>query len=284
MPPLMPIGEFSRATRLTAKALRFYHHVGLLEPALVDDVTRYRSYSPAQIDDARVIHHLRSLDMPIDEIRVVLTAQDPGERHRVISGHLDRMQELLTTAQASIGALRELLSPAPAPVEVRHVPAGRALVVRAVIDLEDLGSWFLETRDELTEVLASHCLEPAGPLGGLWSTELFLVEHGECALFLPVADGVDLVSHGPAQVETLPASVLAVVTHRGADETIGQAYATLGTYVAEAGVGVPGPVRETYLDGAPTERGTTEIGWPVDDHAIITTRDAPARQHEARRS
>ena len=267
MPPLMPIGEFSRATRLTAKALRFYHHVGLLEPALVDDVTRYRFYSPTQIDDARVIHHLRSLDMPIDEIRVVLTAQDVRDRHRAISDHLDRMQQLLTKTQASVGALREMLSPAPTPVEIRRVPAGRALVIRDVIDLEDLGSWFVSTRDELAEALASHGLDAAGPLGGLWSTDLFLVEHGECALFLPVADGVDLVSHGPARVETLPASVMAVVTHRGTDDTIGQAYATLGTYVADEGVSVPGPVRETYLDGAPTGRGTTEIGWPVSDHA-----------------
>lgn len=37
----MTIGDFSRATRLTAKTLRFYHQVGLLEPARVDPVNGY---------------------------------------------------------------------------------------------------------------------------------------------------------------------------------------------------------------------------------------------------
>ncbi|GAB44966.1 hypothetical protein GOTRE_076_00600 [Gordonia terrae NBRC 100016] len=49
-------GDFGRATRLSAKALRFYHRVGLLEPARIDAATQYRYYAPEQIDDARVIH------------------------------------------------------------------------------------------------------------------------------------------------------------------------------------------------------------------------------------
>ena len=45
MTTMMTIGDFSRATRLSAKTLRFYHRVGLLAPAQVDPGNGYRMYS-----------------------------------------------------------------------------------------------------------------------------------------------------------------------------------------------------------------------------------------------
>ena len=47
MDVLLTIGEFSKMTYLSVKALRHYHDVGLLEPALVDPATGYRHYAPS---------------------------------------------------------------------------------------------------------------------------------------------------------------------------------------------------------------------------------------------
>lgn len=266
MPPsVMTIGEFSRATRLTAKALRFYHRVGLLEPAAVDAGTRYRLYGPEQIHDARLIHHLRSVDMPVDEVRRVLTATDEGERRAAIAEHLARMERLLVETRASVDAIHAMLADVPVPVELRQVPATRALVIRDEIDLADLGVWFGATRAALRGACAPD--DVVGPLGGLWSTELFLEERGAGALFLPLAASAAPPVRGPARVETLPATLLAVVAHEGSDDTIGQAYAALGAHVAREGIGAAGPLREAYLGEAPTGGGVTEIGWPVREDA-----------------
>jgi DNA-binding transcriptional MerR regulator len=264
-PSAMTIGEFSRATRLTAKALRFYHRVGLLEPAAVDPGTRYRLYAPEQIDDARLIHHLRSVDMPVDEVRRVLTATDEGERRAAIAEHLARMQRLLAETRASVVAIHAMLADAPVPVELRRVPATRALVIRDEIDLADLGGWFAATRAALRDASAPD--DVVGPLGGRWATELFLEERGACALFLPLAAAAAPPEDGRARVETLPATLLAVAVHEGSDGTIGQAYAALGAHVAREGIGAAGPLREAYLGGAPTGDGVTEIGWPVRERA-----------------
>ena len=51
----MTIGDFSRATRLSAKALRFYHEAGVLEPASVDPSNGYRLYDAGQIVDAQLV-------------------------------------------------------------------------------------------------------------------------------------------------------------------------------------------------------------------------------------
>ena len=45
MDVLLTIGEFSKMTYLSVKALRHYHDVGLLAPALVDPDTGYRRYA-----------------------------------------------------------------------------------------------------------------------------------------------------------------------------------------------------------------------------------------------
>ena len=57
----LSIGEFSKATGLTVKTLRFYHEQGLLEPSSVDDQSGYRYYRPEKIEVARVITLLREL-------------------------------------------------------------------------------------------------------------------------------------------------------------------------------------------------------------------------------
>ena len=81
MSATLSIGEFSKLTHLSVKALRHYHDVGLLVPAAVDSESRYRRYDTSQTHDAQLIRRLRALDMPIDAIRNVITAAD-GEARR----------------------------------------------------------------------------------------------------------------------------------------------------------------------------------------------------------
>jgi protein phosphatase len=55
----MSIGDFARATGLTAKALRLYDEMGLVRPAEVDEYSGYRYYRDDQLDRARLVARLR---------------------------------------------------------------------------------------------------------------------------------------------------------------------------------------------------------------------------------
>ena len=80
-PPLDPrltIGQFSRRSLLSPKALRLYDRQGLLVPAEVDPETGYRHYRESQLADARLIARLRKLDMPLADVAVLMAAT--GER------------------------------------------------------------------------------------------------------------------------------------------------------------------------------------------------------------
>src|ERR1700722_7716300 len=111
----LAIGDFSRATHLTVKTLRHYHETGLLEPAQIDLKTAYRRYTTEQIPVAQIIKRFRDLDMPLTEIRAVLSAPDVRARNDLIAAHLKRLKSDLARTQTAVASLRNLLEhPTPA--------------------------------------------------------------------------------------------------------------------------------------------------------------------------
>ncbi|MBF4606753.1 MerR family transcriptional regulator [Curtobacterium sp. VKM Ac-1393] len=264
----MTIGDFSRATRLSAKTLRFYHQSGILEPATIDPANGYRLYDAGQIVDAQVVRQLRSLEVPVETVREILDTTDVATRNDLIAGHLTRLEVKLEATQAAVLALRGLLTGPTMPLQVEHrsVAPTPALVARQLIDLANLGEWYTAAHQALSESIATSGASQSGPRGGIWATSLFLEEKGEAALFVPVhtIDGIGAFPE-TIRAEILPAVDLAITVHRGPDATMAQTYGALGAYVTGHELGVDGPIRETYLQEAVDvlPEAVTEIGWPI---------------------
>jgi DNA-binding transcriptional MerR regulator len=109
----LSIGDFSRMTYLSVKALRHYHDIGVLEPAEIDPASGYRFYLPSQVGLAQMIRRLRDLGMPLEEVRTILQAPDPDTRDKTLVAHLQRMEEQLAQTQQTVASLRTLLQPQP---------------------------------------------------------------------------------------------------------------------------------------------------------------------------
>lgn len=275
--PRVSIGEFSRMTHLSAKALRLYHREGILVPAEVDPATGYRWYGLDQLARAQVVRRLRTLDVPLLEVRALLDAPSAALRADLLSAHLARKEAELARARATVDSLRRLLADAPPvlPVAVRRIPPTTVVSIRATITLAELGDWWTSAVTRLDDVVAAGSVRAVGPRGGLYSTELFAAERGPVAVFRPI-DSVEVTGPLPVGVvvEVLPAVELAVARHDGPDADADRVYAALGRYVTERAIGVPGAIRETYLSGPfddPSAPLVTEIGWPV-----FATADAPS--------
>lgn len=278
MATMLTIGDFSRMTHLSVKALRHYHDMGVLEPAAVDPFTGYRSYDTSQVGSAQVIRRLRDLGMPLDSIAAVLAAPDLEARNREIAAHLTRMERQLEQTQTSVAALRALLTgPAARPaIELRTIAAVTALAVREVVDAAELNDWGSEAFDALAAALTAAGLTAAGPYGGLFDGDFFELERSEVTAFVPVTSetglvgadaGVGLDSTGRVRLLEIPAVEAAVAVHEGAFSEIDRTYAALGEVVAERAIGVDGPIREYYLvssaDTDDVSKHRTEVCWPV---------------------
>jgi DNA-binding transcriptional MerR regulator len=106
MTGLMSVGQLARRAGLTTKALRHYDRIGLLRPALVD-ASGYRWYAPAQVATAARIALLRSVDVPIDEVRRCIDAADLSD---VLAHQRRRLEARLTRVQRDLHTLDHLMS------------------------------------------------------------------------------------------------------------------------------------------------------------------------------
>lgn len=108
---LHSIGEMARASGLSVSALRFYDGAGVLVPAAVDPATGYRWYDPQQVAPARMVAGLRRVGMPLAEISQAVAAQrrDPATVHRLLDGHLRRLEDGLADARRELSRVRDLL-------------------------------------------------------------------------------------------------------------------------------------------------------------------------------
>ena len=264
---LLNIGEFSRMTHLSVKALRHYHDVGILEPAAIDPHSGYRSYNADQVTSAQVIRRLRDLGMPLDSIGAVLKAPDLAARNREIAAHLERMERQLEQTQAAVSGLRALLTgPAPRPeIRFRTIPSVTALAVAQVVAVEDAMDWAVGVCAELAETLRVSGLAPAGPLGALFPGEFFELERSEVTLFAPVEPVAQAprLRAGRVRLTKITGIEAAVAVHDGPAQDVDRTYGALGTAVAERAIGVDGPIREYYPDGFESEPYRAEICWPV---------------------
>jgi DNA-binding transcriptional MerR regulator len=265
--PSLNIGAFARATFLSAKALRHYHEIGLLEPAEVDPRTGYRSYAVEQINSAQVIRRLRAIDMPLDHIREVLLSDDLTTRTHLMHTHLARLESDLARTREAVTFLRQLLEP-PAPTGAivhRPVEATPAAVVSATVDLREALPWVHGAIGEARATLGAQGIVPTGVAGGAFATELYSHERGEATIFVPCPSTFRPV--GRVTSVTMPDVTLAVIEHRGSHADIDRAYGDLAAHVARHAIGLDLPLRESYLvgpsDTSDPEEWRTEIGWPI---------------------
>jgi DNA-binding transcriptional MerR regulator len=254
-------------THLSIKTLRYYHQVGLLEPAEVAPDTGYRHYGVEQLPTAQIIQRFRDLGMPIDEVKAVLAAPDLDTRNALIATHLDRLDGELAQTRQAVQSLRNLLEPAHAPiaVEQRTLPATQAVGIQEVVDWSDLVVWLHGALGELYATIAVQGLQPSGPSGGVFASDVFHYERGEVTMFVPISGKLQTV--GRVAPLVVPAAEVAVTVHDGSLANLTDTYGALGVYVAKHALGVVGPVREYYLvDARATSDATqwrTQLAWPI---------------------
>src|SRR5215475_13575387 len=76
------IGEFSRMSQVSVKALRFYGEVGLLKPTYIDRDTGYRYYAATLLPRLNRILAFKELGFSIEEIIHLLEGDLPVDRVR----------------------------------------------------------------------------------------------------------------------------------------------------------------------------------------------------------
>src|SRR5262245_35033716 len=89
---MLRIGEFSRLSQVTVKALRHYDDLGLLKPSVIDRFTDYRYYTLDQLPRIHRIMVLKELGLSLEQIVQIMTTELP----------LDQLKGMLVLKQAEM--------------------------------------------------------------------------------------------------------------------------------------------------------------------------------------
>ncbi len=268
MKNLLPIGRFSQLARLTIKALRLYDELGLLRPAYVDPDTGYRYYSLAQAKEAEQISLLRTLEMPLEQIRELVSTRDPVRVRELLDRHRQRIEERLAEHERALAFLRRLTQTEvdmSHEIVIRQVQAQPVVSIRQHTSLARLGELFGRAMGEMFDYVARVGARPVGPPFSIYHDPEFKEEDLDVEIGIPTEK--HLAGNGRIVGSELPAGPLACTLHAGPYQEIGPAYQALFAWIRDHGHETSGPPREVYLVGpgqapSPAEY-RTEIGWPL---------------------
>jgi DNA-binding transcriptional MerR regulator len=141
---LMLAGEFGAASRLSPKALRLYAEQRLLIPASTDPVTGYRYYKRDQVAQARLIARLRTLDLPLARIAVLLDL--PAEaRQAELRAWLDAHEAQLRRRRELVETLYDGGAPDIGAVRTRRVAEHKLLYREQRLHVDGLEDFIVES-------------------------------------------------------------------------------------------------------------------------------------------
>ncbi len=116
----MKIGDLAKRSGLQAGTIRYYEKAGLM-PAPGRNNSNYRHYAESHVERLRFIQHCRSLDMSLDEIRLLLDYRDSPDAscskvNALIDEHICHVTQRINELKLLEKQLRHLRSRCPETV------------------------------------------------------------------------------------------------------------------------------------------------------------------------
>ena len=120
----MKIGELATRTGTEVQTIRYYERAGLM-PAAPRSDANYRLYGPGHIERLGFIRRARSLDMTLDEIRLLLHFKDSpqegcAEVNALLDEHIGHVAERIRELRQLERQLRALREQCAVPRDAAH--------------------------------------------------------------------------------------------------------------------------------------------------------------------
>ncbi|MEW5816267.1 MAG: MerR family transcriptional regulator [Spirochaetota bacterium] len=244
------IGEFSRISGLSIKALHLYHEKGLLVPRKIDDGSGYRYYDHKNAERARIIIHLRDMEFNLNDISEILKEADDDadvveffekRRDEILAG-IRRQKNIVRNLELIINKEKETIMALNSSVfEIEEKELDTLLVagIRYKGKYSDCGQKFGTLAGKMGRNLA-------GKPFNLYYDPEFKEDDADIETCFPVKKGKD---EGEISVHELPGGRCVALIHKGPYETLSRSYEKIMEYIKAKGYNHKLPGREVYLKG-----------------------------------
>lgn len=154
---MFKIGDFSKLTNVTVRALHHYEELGILIPDEVDTFTSYRYYSAQQVEVVNKIKALQLIGLPLKVIKEVIQNDDMTllEQHyelreSEIQTELEELKNKQTMIKMYKQKMKEGNNMEKYNVTLKEMPKRKVMSIREVISsYNDEGTLWMALYEEL---------------------------------------------------------------------------------------------------------------------------------------
>lgn len=273
----LKIGDFSKLSLVSVKALRYYNELGLLRPARVDESTGYRYYSASQLTRLNRILAMKDMGLSLEQIALLLDKEPTPDQIRgmlrlkevELHQQLEEGQARLARIEAWLQAFEQEATMPAYDVILKSVApllVAQARGIAPKMEQPELGMTLGRLFGEVMGSLSQQGATVVGPGITLYYDTEFRdrdISVGACLAF----EG-ELRDSEQVKVAELPAvETMASVIHHGSFSTMHQAYNAVLKWIEANGYHISGPNRELNLEfepGGDESKFVTEIQFPVE--------------------
>lgn len=266
---MLKIGDFSRLSKVTIKALRYYEKEGLLIPGHVDIFNGYRYYESGQLLDVARIISLKQAGLSIDEIkRVILNGESLNE---LLQAKKTELKEIIAGHNRELSKINYLLEVSDMKEEIfeKTVPACHIYFKDGVLnDFGEMSEFITGSGRECLELNPNiKCVQPdycyVNYLDKEYKEKDIRVRYAQAV----IKGDKPFKESDVIKFADIPETRCICIYHKGSYDTLGKSYAIILKYIEDNNFEITDYPRECYIDGIwnkeNTEDWLTEIEVPI---------------------
>lgn len=263
------IGEFSRITKMSIKALRYYDKEGILVPAEREDESAYRLYDSNSYERAMLIKKLRDFQFSISEIKDVIDLCNNetdlqyilNEKKEHIQREIDIKEKLIKKISDAIeDNNKEMNIMMNYDITIKEIPEIIVASIRYKDRYENCGSYIGKLYKALKGNASGGCIN-------LYYDKEY-AEIADIESCIPVKKAIN---DPKISCRRLPKIKAISTIHKGSYESSSHAYKALIDYARQHHLETTTPTREIHIKGpgmifkGNPNKYITEIIMPIVD-------------------
>jgi DNA-binding transcriptional MerR regulator len=271
---MFKIGDFSKLTQISVKALHHYDEIGLFKPVYVDEITGYRYYSFEQLPRLNRILALKDLGFSLETIAELLSealSSDTLEtllklKQGELEQQLTETQQRLERVSARLNHIQQEGTMPSHEVILKTVEPMAIASARETIAPEHMRERCLALLDKVFQHLKERNIKHTGTTLALYHDNSERGVDTEMAVVL--GETLPPATHDGVRLQTLPQMQMASVVYKGsfnAFDTVGKIHLDIGKWIEANGYQIKGANREIYWQPPEdySQDGVMEIQYPV---------------------
>lgn len=266
---MFKIGDFSKMSKVTIKALRYYEKEGLIKPSYIDESNGYRYFESKQLLDISRIVSLKQIGLSIDEIKSIFN--NKSSLDEILKNKKRQIENAIFEYNYQLSKINYLLEEKEMKEEIfeKVIPAYYVYYKEGILkDYSESSEFIQGSGMECLELNPNiKCVEPdycfVNYLDGEYKDKNIKVRYSQAV----IKDNEPFKENDSIKFMDIPETKCICIYHKGAYDKLGVSYGKIMKYIEDNKLEIIDFPRECYIDGIwnkeNVEDWLTEIQVPI---------------------